>query len=188
MTRSHWGNGIADRLRSEGRLPAASGAATGAAAGKSGSTREQSRGRAAALPAATLPALLRVLGAPRTKKTSNRVIYIGPKCPACHRGKVPRVMPSKAFERYAAQAVPDFARVWSGYATIESMVHVRATFYRDALRGDLNGYTQALGDILQEARVIDNDGLIDSWDGSRRALDRKNPRVEVVITAIEATS
>jgi len=61
-------------------------------------------------------------------------------------------------------------------------VHVKALFYRDADRGDLCGYQQAGGDALEAAGVVSNDKIIDSWDGSRRLIDRQNPRVEIEVS------
>ncbi len=58
-----------------------------------------------------------------------------------------------------------------------------ALFYREALTGDAVGYYQALADALQEARIVENDKLIVSWDGSRLLKDAATPRVEVALEA-----
>ena len=61
-------------------------------------------------------------------------------------------------------------------------VNVSAAFYRDKLTGDAVGYYQALADALEEGRIVENDRLIVSWDGSRLLKDAKNPRIELEIT------
>jgi len=73
-------------------------------------------------------------------------------------------------------------------------VAVEAHFYREnAVKGDLCGYLQALGDWLQEPRfkpkrngagIIRDDAQIESWDGSRRHIDRTAPRIEIVIQVL----
>lgn len=64
-------------------------------------------------------------------------------------------------------------------------VKVCAMVYRDANRGDLIGYLQAIADALETAGVVENDRLIVSWDGSRMLVDRANPRVEIELVAVD---
>lgn len=66
-------------------------------------------------------------------------------------------------------------------AALAAPVSVCALIYRDADRGDLTGYLQAIGDALERAGVVTNDKLIHSWDGSRKLIDRARPRVEIEI-------
>ena len=66
---------------------------------------------------------------------------------------------------------------------IAASVSCSAIFYRDADRGDLVGYMQGLADLLEKRGILKNDRQIVSWDGSRLALDRDNPRVEVLLVA-----
>jgi hypothetical protein len=120
-------------------------------------------------------------GAPRTKKTSNRLVPFG-----AHGHKI---LPSKAFEDWNARAQMEIARMRSQLQNIPRMgigveVNCRALFYRDALIGDATGYYQALADCLQEARIIENDRLIVSWDGSRLLKDASQPRVKVTLEAV----
>ena len=61
-----------------------------------------------------------------------------------------------------------------------------ALFYRDADRGDAIGYLTGLADVLEYLGVVSNDRLLARWDGSEMLVDRKNPRVEITLTAIEA--
>lgn len=55
---------------------------------------------------------------------------------------------------------------------------------RDADRGDLVGYLQGLADLLEKRGVVANDKWIQSWDGSRLAKDKANPRVELTLTPL----
>jgi hypothetical protein len=75
---------------------------------------------------------------------------------------------------------------------ITAPVSVCATFYRDADRGDLLSYMEALADWMQEPRlkpkrngagIIADDKQICSWDGTRM-LTSGNPRIEVTISIV----
>ena len=136
-----------------------------------------------------------VSGAPRTKKTSNRLVTAGGR---------QRVLPSKAWSEWCQKseitidggqlhrttigllyqrAGDDFmaAEYWN---PIGDPLNCAATFYRDALRGDAVGFYQGLADLLDKRGVIANDSQIVSWDGSRLLLDRENPRVELTLTPV----
>ena len=123
---------------------------------------------------------LTILGAPRTKKTSNRLVRV--------RGRH-RILPSAANETWTRAAVLQLQAVRArmedyAWETVEptTPVKCRALVYRDANRGDLIGYLQAIADALEEARVVQNDRLIVAWDGSRMFVDKANPRVEIELT------
>lgn len=68
-------------------------------------------------------------------------------------------------------------------------VVVEAVFYRDRNIGDLCGYQQALGDVLEAGGVIENDRQILCWPqpadgGWPLRKDAAQPRIEVVITEV----
>lgn len=135
-------------------------------------------------PRAETPLLMfTIVGAPRTKKTSNRIV----RC-----GKFPKVLPSLAFvewNKVAQLHLLNWKTQMRQYEHLQPFpvttpVNCRALFYRDALRGDACNYYEAIADALQEAGIVHNDSLITQWDGSRMLLDRKNPRIEVELTAI----
>jgi len=117
-------------------------------------------------------------GAPRTKKTSNRV-FGG------------RVHPSEAytvwFKSVVAYRLLIHSRLRQAGVTLPltGPVHVCATVYRAQRSGDATGFYQAIGDAIQEKRgglgVIADDAQIAHWDGSRLEVDHKNPRVELEI-------
>lgn len=131
-------------------------------------------------------------GAPRTKKTSNRVIRVG---------GFTRVLPSKAYMKWFQEAmrfgilVKTQLRSQGLEMPVTAPVRVAAVFYcGPGPQGDLNGYEQGLADWMQAAKVsksgkkirdgagiIDDDKLIASWDGSYVDNDIKNPRIEVCI-------
>ncbi len=112
-------------------------------------------------------------GPPRTKKNHNRLF----------RG---RLLPSKAFAEWNDSAQMQLAgvrgRVPVSLLPIHSEVNCRAVFYRQANVGDAVGFYQALGDALEEGRIVVNDRQIVSWDGSRILKDAANPRVEVTLS------
>jgi len=116
-----------------------------------------------------------LLGAPRTKKNSPRVV-----------GNVP--LPSAAFAEWNAQVQPQLAIARAKTTQplpITVPVNARALFYRKTLTGDACNFYQALADALQEGGIVKDDKLIVSWDGSRLLKDSKNPRV---IVSLEATA
>lgn len=138
---------------------------------------------------------IELLGPPRTKKTSNRIVRMG---------TFTKVLPSKAYEvwfKEAMRSVPEiksWARRNGVELPIKGQVWVKAIFYlENAIQGDLTGYEQALADWLQQpkinfeknppkmtrdgAGIILDDKNIASWDGSRVRIDRQNPRIEIEI-------
>jgi hypothetical protein len=114
---------------------------------------------------------LTVTGAPRTKKNSRRHV----------KGRNGNIipLPSKAFSEWQRRCA-----ITPELVLPDARYNVRAIFYRDAERGDACGYYQGLSDLLQHYDVISNDKWLVSWDGSRLAIDRDNPRVEVTLTPI----
>lgn len=123
-----------------------------------------------------LPVEFTIPWAPRTKKNHG------------WRTKQGRQMPSHAFMEWNAKAQMRLAPIAAQRGTIEQPINCRALFYRDRLAGDAVGYYQALADALEDARVVHDDVLIVSWDGSKLLKDAKNPRVEVILTAAEQES
>jgi Holliday junction resolvase RusA-like endonuclease len=112
-----------------------------------------------------------ILGAPRTKKNSG------------WRTKAGHQMPSHAYLEWdrSAQWMLALVRRELGQP-IGEPINCAALFYREAAIGDAVGYYQALADTLQKARIVVDDRLIVSWDGSRMRKDSKQPRVEVTLS------
>jgi hypothetical protein len=113
-----------------------------------------------------------VLGAPRTKKNSSRVLTFG---------RRKRIVPSAQYLAWRDAVVPQMRLAWEGRPPIASPVNVAAMFFRDAARGDAVGYYQGLADALEEAGVVSDDKWVVSWDGSRLGKDAARPRVELTI-------
>lgn len=112
---------------------------------------------------------------PRTKKNSSRVV----KC-----GKLTKVLPSKAYERYARLAKQYIPCI----PTIDYPVNVRAVFYTDSIRPiDLANLLNGLDDILKDNGVVadDNSDIIAGHDGSRVFKKDKVPRTVVTITEVD---
>ena len=119
---------------------------------------------------------LTILGDPRTKKNSQRLVRAGW-----------RVIPiaSKAYEQYR----DDFIRQITGDRRkgINTPVNVKCVYYmRTQRRVDLVNLIEATNDLLVDANVLadDNSRIIASHDGSRVMYDRMNPRVEIEITGV----
>ncbi len=136
-----------------------------------------------------------IMGAPRTKKTSNRIVRAG---------AFSKVLPSEAHEAWFKEAMSQavliqrFLRAQGLEQTIDHPVAVAAIFYRDRNVGDLCGYLQSLGDFMQAPKVlpsgkisrngagiIGDDSQIVSWDGSRLRKDSVNPRIDVAVQVLE---
>lgn len=121
------------------------------------------------------PLRLTILGAPRTKKTSNRILRFG--------GRT-KVVPSAQFLAWQRAAVPQLVARGPGAPLPDRPYNLAAVVYRDARRGDLLGYLNGIADVLELAGVVRNDVVFEAFDGSRLALDRARPRVEVTITPL----
>ena len=112
-----------------------------------------------------------VVGAPRTKKTHNRIIR--------NKGRI-MVLPSKEWTWWCENA--QFKMEWDPRVyPIESLVSIEALFYRQADVGDASGYYQGLADLLEKRKILKNDKQIKHWDGTRMLKDKDSPRVEVTI-------
>ena len=114
-------------------------------------------------------------GSIRSKKNSKRPVRIGGK-------NVPSrtvILPSKAYTRWEREAQ---AWAWES-AIVPPLVcplEVCATVYYSGPAPDLSGALESVGDCL-EGIVWADDGQIESWDGSRRVHDLRNPRTVVVV-------
>jgi Holliday junction resolvase RusA-like endonuclease len=69
---------------------------------------------------------------------------------------------------------------------IAQPVELSATFYEHPTqRGDLGGYFDALCDALEHCEVLANDRYVRATGTMKVLRDRENPRVEVVLVALE---
>lgn len=126
---------------------------------------------------------LTIYGRPATAKNGLSFAYI-PKLRRTITYKKPSL---KRWEEDALKQITGKHRLG-----INSPVNVRILVYPyiDG-RADLNGYSQAVDDMLVRAGVLADDSawkprIVVGHDGSRIAgIDKKNPRVEITITPIE---
>lgn len=119
-----------------------------------------------------------IQGQPRTKKNSSQIAF---------RGNKRVILPSKAFQVYEKVALMQLARVQAVHGPIS--VLCRYYLQDRAHWPDLVGLLQATSDILQAAKVIDDDKYIVNYDGSEIAgLDKDNPRAEIIIQPINKNS
>lgn len=114
-------------------------------------------------------------GAPRTKKNHGKVVK---------RGKRKFHVPSDQFTEWQAGCLEHVLNNKVLVLGLELPVRCTALFYRDALRGDMSGFHEGLGDVLQHCGIIVDDVLIEDWDGSRRLKDAANPRTVVTLTVL----
>ena len=129
---------------------------------------------------ATKQITLTLPGSIRSKKNHRRPIIIGGR-------NVPRRIaniPSKtyqAWENEARKAV--MLSLPFVFETIEGPLEVTAVIYYKGARPDLSGCLESVGDCLQ-GLVYEDDGQIESWDGSRVVHDKGNPRTVVEIKEV----
>jgi Holliday junction resolvase RusA-like endonuclease len=99
----------------------------------------------------------------------------------------PKVLPSEAYEEWERGALVECMMIKAKLREmgvelpILGLVSVEAHIYRERDTGDVCGYQQAIGDLLQAAEIIKDDRQIEDWDGTRRLKDSAAPRVEVFI-------
>lgn len=137
-----------------------------------------------------------ISGPPRTKKTSQQIVRnkrTGKQFIVS--GSANKDWETAAVEQLAAQIqatkivqVKRKKKLVDAHVVFDGPVRVRALFYRDRDIGDATGFYQALADALEAkyvggrwVGVLANDRQIADWDGSRRLIDRENPRVEVEV-------
>lgn len=129
---------------------------------------------------------LTILGPPVTKKNSGIIMTAGPKCPHCeHRTGRSFVLPSPQYQAWEKKAVVQIQRQIAGAAAFAVPVNCRALIYRERAVGDANNYYAAVADALEAAKIVTNDRLIVSWDGSRLLKDDANPRVEILLAPVD---
>lgn len=135
-----------------------------------------------------------ICGRPATKKNSSR----------CFGG---RILPSKAYCDYESRfhrQLMDMRKVME-VPHYDCPVSITCHYWLDSKRSfpDLVGLEQATADIISDVYktdkkthkrvlkkewILSDDRIIKDWDGSRIVgIDRKNPRVEIIIRPMEVT-
>lgn len=124
-------------------------------------------------------------GNPVTKKNSQNVVFVGEKCPVCHKGSRAIPMQSsqyKLYEKMAAKEIPKLQQ------PIDYPVEATYRYFMKTQRAvDLTNLEEATDDILVKHGVLkdDNNNIIVSHDGSRVYHDKDDPRVEIEIKEYE---
>jgi Holliday junction resolvase RusA-like endonuclease len=127
-----------------------------------------------------LPLRILILSPPRTKKTHGNLIDLGERCSTCGRGKRSIMVPSSEHRKWF-NTVKQSVELQAPPTPITGPVNVAAIFYREKNLGDLVGFMQALADLLEAAKILENDRQIVGWDRTRMSKDAANPRIECTI-------
>jgi crossover junction endodeoxyribonuclease RusA len=109
------------------------------------------------------------------------VLPLPPSANRYYRNVRGRTLLSKEAREYREACAMAAAAQWRG-KPITSPVRIEAHVYM-TLRGDLMNREKQLLDALEGTAIVDDSQV---WDMRMvRHIDRKNPRVEITITAIE---
>lgn len=128
-----------------------------------------------------------ILGNPATKKNSPEIVFVNKKSKGgkgSKNGKVPILLPSKAYRAYEKLAKPQLMGIIN--EPIDIRVNLKAVYYmRTHHVVDLNNLLEGTCDLLVAAKVLkdDNTRIVATHDGSEVLYDSLNPRVEIEITA-----
>lgn len=120
---------------------------------------------------------LTVFGEPRTKKNSQRIVYM--------KGHA-AIMPSKNYVEYEKLWADQHIGICG--PPIEVPCSVECHYYMSTKRRvDLTNLLEATDDLLVKCGVLadDNSKIIVSHDFSRVHYDKANPRVEITIREFE---
>ena len=140
-----------------------------------------------------------ILGAPRTKKTHNQLVWRNgrqvllpsPQWRRWTKGAVIVVLEEGRSCGYTYLSTRGADRITlPGYQFLglkpltQARVRCMALFYRDRNHGDAVGFYQGLADLLEKRGVLANDRQIVDWGGSELRKDAKRPRVEVTLDVL----
>ena len=95
------------------------------------------------------------------------------------------IIQSKQYRAYEKECLGQILEQYKGEAMTEK-IRLEAKYYMlTEFRPDLLNLLAATSDILEKAKVIENDKNIVSFDGSRiMGKDKENPRVEIYIEEV----
>ena len=119
-----------------------------------------------------------LIGRPITKKNHQQMVVAG-------NGRK-FLIQSKAYRQYEKDCLKQLMYLYKG-KTITGQLSMKALYYMPTkARPDLLNLLQASADILEKAKVIENDKNIYSFDGSRIAgVDKLNPRCEITLEEVK---
>ena len=123
-----------------------------------------------------------IIGNPPIKKNS-RPVHFNRKTGRVFLGKSKNL---EAAEEYALIQIQQQSQDIAEPLPIQYKMHVKFLFYRGDRRNvDMDNLLAFPQDILQKAGIIENDCLIESYDGTRKYYDKENPRTEIFISKYE---
>lgn len=117
-----------------------------------------------------------ILGEPRTKKNSGRIIMAGGR---------PRLIPSKYYVEYEQSFITQCMINYMKGKCLSQRLNIACVYYMKTHRKvDLTNLLSATMDCLVSANVIEDDNcnIACSHDGSYVDYDKEKPRVEITIT------
>jgi Holliday junction resolvase RusA-like endonuclease len=120
-----------------------------------------------------------ILGDPRTKKNSQRIVS---------RGRYKRILPSEQYIRYETSFISQCELLHIANLKLAKRYNIACVYYMQTKRKvDLTNLLSGTMDCLVSAGVIEDDNckIAVSHDGSYVDYDKENPRVEIVITSKE---
>ena len=93
------------------------------------------------------------------------------------------IIQSKQYRQYEKDCLRQLDFLYQGQP-LTGRIHLEAYYHMPTLaKPDLLNLLAATSDILEKAKVIENDKLIYSFDGSRiMEKDKDNPRVEIFLS------
>jgi len=125
-----------------------------------------------------------ILGVPAIAKNRRTIRRKGwGRCKACGQptGK-PFIGKSDLYRRWRETTDLIIMNQWRGAPAIDFPVSMNLQSYLPTRKfPDASNLYQGIEDAMQDCGVIENDGLIEHHDGSRRHHDPKNPRIEVTL-------
>ena len=120
---------------------------------------------------------LNLIGRPITKKNSQRIVLT--------KNNKRFIIQSKQYLDYENNCLWQLKAQYKD-ETIKSKLNLKAYYYMPDRRiPDLINLLQSTCDILEKARIIENDKNIISFDGSKiMGIDKENPRAEIIIEGL----
>jgi Holliday junction resolvase RusA-like endonuclease len=120
---------------------------------------------------------LNLIGRPITKKNSQRIVLT--------KNNKRFIIQSKQYLDYEKNCLWQLKAQYKG-ETITDKLNLKAYYYMPDRRiPDLINLLQSTCDILEKARIIENDKNIISFDGSKiMGINKENPRTEIIIEGL----
>jgi len=120
---------------------------------------------------------LNLIGRPITKKNSQRIVLT--------KNNKRFIIQSKQYLDYENNCLWQLKAQYKD-ETIKSKLNLKAYYYMPDRRiPDLINLLQSTCDILEKARIIENDKNIISFDGSKiMGINKENPRTEIIIEGL----